>query len=689
MQSTPIETTPRPLQGSSHRFPYVVWLLALIFCAFAASLLYADMRPARGVAPWVAWGAVGVLCLPGLFFLWYSVMETLRFFRYRGIELLLHPLPARAGGTVSGALEVPVSFDAENIFRVELTAIEYRRVNHRKVLQHVMVQEIVEARAAPGLRGTRLSFSLRIPADAPPSQGYGETMRWTSATHDKVYLRWTLAVSADVPGVDLKVEYELPLRQATDAEAALATEAPSKGLSSAPAPRKLCYESAEQGGRLVIRQAPWKKGIPPSHVFVLMAFFGVFFLVGVGVIVGPIIYGGLDLAGVLLVGLVGSVFILVSVIRGGGELVAAANDLRAEISRDGVEIRRTLWGVRLTQVRLDPARIAAVEVRVETVPYGGPPSRSVIVREHDGAAHCIAECFPNAGEAEALRSRIAARLAQPENAEAGKAARAAAAAEAQRAERRGGKYMYVAAAVMAGAMILFLAYNLHPAWFSFSAPAPVPVQSAPPTPAKPAVRSPADRIDDAMMLSSRAAHRDVNAAIGLLDGAVRMVREQNGPDHPLEAYLLNSRARVERQAQNDGAAERSLVEAVRIMESHSPADARRLLGNRGGELDRERLAFSAGEFFWDRRRYADAHVYFVKAWEAALVLGLDENQRNSRRAHSSARVMATACAQGKWELADQAMAELKERYARVDASAREGLKYWIDTGEPRLKARKC
>ena len=51
--------------------------------------------------------------------------------------------------------------------------------------------------------------------------------------------------------------------------------------------------------------------------------------------------------------------------------------------------------------------------------------------------------------------------------------------------------------------------------------------------------------------------------------------------------------------------------------------------------------------------------------------------------------MATACAQAKWDLADQAMAELKVRYARVDASAREGLKYWIDTGEPRLKARKC
>ena len=40
------------------------------------------------------------------------------------------------------------------------------------------------------------------------------------------------------------------------------------------------------------------------------------------------------------------------------------------------------------------------------------------------------------------------------------------------------------------------------------------------------------------------------------------------------------------------------------MEIRTPAFARRMLGNRGGELDRERQAFIAGEFFWDRRRYA-------------------------------------------------------------------------------------
>jgi hypothetical protein len=35
------------------------------------------------------------------------------------------------------------------------------------------------------------------------------------------------------------------------------------------------------------------------------------------------------------------------------------------------------------------------------------------------------------------------------------------------------------------------------------------------------------------------------------------------------------------------------------------------------------------------------------------------------------------------------MAELKQRYPTVGADAQRFLKYWIDTGEPRLQARKC
>lgn len=56
---------------------------------------------------------------------------------------------------------------------------------------------------------------------------------------------------------------------------------------------------------------------------------------------------------------------------------------------------------------------------------------------------------------------------------------------------------------------------------------------------------------------------------------------------------------------------------------------------------------------------------------------------------SSAGLMASACTQGKWDIADRAMAELKERRVKVDAELAQWLDYWVRTGEPRLAARRC
>lgn len=125
------------------------------------------------------------------------------------------------------------------------------------------------------------------------------------------------------------------------------------------------------------------------------------------------------------------------------------------------------------------------------------------------------------------------------------------------------------------------------------------------------------------------------------------------------------------------------------MESHSPAEAARLLGPKHSRFDKEMLARYIGDVIWDFRRYADSHIYYMKAWEAALELDIEEGDRNLRRARASAGVMASACTMRNWALADQAMAELKERYKKVAPSEQGGLKYWIDTGEPRLKSRKC
>ena len=373
----------RALRGSSHRFPYVAWLMALLWIAIVAGLVYADLRPVRDLPRWAAWAALGVFALPGVFFLWYSVAASLRHARYRALRLELSPLPALTGRLIAGALDVPVPYDPAHRYAVRIESVEFRRdiLRPRNTLVHVLHHEELVARASPGTLGTRLRFALRIPAQAQPSTDDGAVTHWTPRARGQLWRTWTLGISADVPGVDLQETFEIPVSLPTDTQAAPEPEAPSAALSRALSaeramPPTVSCITTQENGNWVIRQPAWQKpGTPLSHVFVLIAYFSVFSCVGAALT---------WLGGAWLVG---GVFILVGLGYGAGVFVAAASELRAEIGRGRIAIRRSLLGLRLKEVQLDRARIAAVEVVTESVPGGGAPSRSVEVREPGGAPY--------------------------------------------------------------------------------------------------------------------------------------------------------------------------------------------------------------------------------------------------------------------------------------------------------------
>lgn len=92
---------------------------------------------------------------------------------------------------------------------------------------------------------------------------------------------------------------------------------------------------------------------------------------------------------------------------------------------------------------------------------------------------------------------------------------------------------------------------------------------------------------------------------------------------------------------------------------------------------------------WDKRNYAGSYEHYKKAYAAASRLDPGDSTYNRKLAFSSSGIMVTACMLGKWEEADEAMAELKERYEQLDAADKKKMDYWIRTGEPRLKKRKC
>ena len=109
----------------------------------------------------------------------------------------------------------------------------------------------------------------------------------------------------------------------------------------------------------------------------------------------------------------------------------------------------------------------------------------------------------------------------------------------------------------------------------------------------------------------------------------------------------------------------------------------------GTGLDKEVVARRLADIYWDQRSYARAFDHYDRAYRYAREVQATDSSLNLRLARNSAGRMATACMLANWEVADSAMAELKERIRRTDPAEQKRLEYWIRTGEPRLAARKC
>jgi tetratricopeptide (TPR) repeat protein len=175
----------------------------------------------------------------------------------------------------------------------------------------------------------------------------------------------------------------------------------------------------------------------------------------------------------------------------------------------------------------------------------------------------------------------------------------------------------------------------------------------------------------------------------LFGQALAAIEKEHGADHPAAGLVLHQLALTFERQQRAGDQEAALKRSLAVFERTPPREAKAALGSLGNMVDKENVARYLGDMLWDQRRYADSFVYYQKAHAAALEVDVTPAVRNVKRAYTSAGVMKTACMAGHWDLADETMAELKQRYPTVGAETQRFLKYWIDTGTPRLKARKC
>lgn len=141
-------------------------------------------------------GAVGLLIL------FQAIRATLRWRRFRGMELVLDPFPGSLGGHVGGSIELPLLRAGDGDFRVSLSAV-HRQVTRGKngsTWESVLWSRELRPKVEAAALGVRLRFTFEIPADLKASQPKSD---------DQIY--WAVRVRAELRGADLDQAFEVPV----------------------------------------------------------------------------------------------------------------------------------------------------------------------------------------------------------------------------------------------------------------------------------------------------------------------------------------------------------------------------------------------------------------------------------------------------------------------------------------------
>jgi hypothetical protein len=144
--------------------------------------------------------------LLGLVLLAVAIYKILHWRKYGNVLLLLDAIPGRIGGELRGHIEIPAPLESPRGVKLRLCCLRVITRGSgkgRSTHEAALWEETQTALQRVGRERGRTEVPVRfhIPDDAPPSDD--------SDPRDKTL--WRLEASAEVPGVDLGVEFEVPV----------------------------------------------------------------------------------------------------------------------------------------------------------------------------------------------------------------------------------------------------------------------------------------------------------------------------------------------------------------------------------------------------------------------------------------------------------------------------------------------
>jgi hypothetical protein len=268
--------------------------------------------------------------LAGLWLLARSFRLTLEWLKFGLSPVTLDPFPGSIGGHVGGTIDLGIPFNDATKFSLTLTNVHSYMSgsgDDRSRRESAKWQDSLVAHAAPGPRGTRLRFRFDVPKDLEES----DAQKGSGSYH-----LWRLNLQAELPGVDVDRDYELPVYPTSRTSRNLSGYAMRKSRSEQNSldeqkVRSLFRSSFDAGGRAIC----FPMGRHLAGGTSAMAFGSIFAGTGwfLGAVEGHWIFGG-------LFGFLGAVIML-------SGLYFIVNSLEVRQTGDGVESVRRILGLPL------------------------------------------------------------------------------------------------------------------------------------------------------------------------------------------------------------------------------------------------------------------------------------------------------------------------------------------------------
>ncbi|MEQ8182754.1 hypothetical protein [Marinobacter salarius] len=194
------------IRSDRKRTLLLTWVIALLWNAISTPLLW-TLPKALDQNQWLVLMVVAFPAV-GLGLLWKAIAMTREYRHYGTVELIMDPYPAAIGGQMGGTILVPrlgvqelAVPDAEVTVTLECI---YTYVSgsgkNRSRQERILWAERGTPKIETAGQGVRFAFRFDLPGDLPEAD----------IERSSRYHFWRLSVKADIAGVDLERQYDIP-----------------------------------------------------------------------------------------------------------------------------------------------------------------------------------------------------------------------------------------------------------------------------------------------------------------------------------------------------------------------------------------------------------------------------------------------------------------------------------------------